>query len=151
MNVTEIENKLREIFLPVFGLTSTDEIPAQASLVNDIGADSLDFVEITYLVEREFGVTLKPGELLTGGAGFAGGADVAGGATTGGGKITAEDLFAEGHLTSSGARVLKDLFPETGDRFTEGMTKIDLFRSITVRDLAETIRRNIYSSGETQC
>ena len=118
----EIEKRLQEILLPVFGLGSVDEIPVTASLVNDIGADSLDFVEIIYLVEREYGVALKPGELVSGGA-----------------KIDTDDFFVEGRLSASGAQALKQHFPDSGSRFTEGMTKIDLFRSITVRDLADII------------
>ena len=124
MEKLEIEKQLQEILLPVFGLTSVDEIPVDASLVNDIGADSLDFVEITYLVEREFGVALKPAELVGGGT-----------------VIAADDFFVEGRLTASGAQALKNQFPGSNNRFTEGMTKIDLFRSITVSDLADTIWR----------
>ena len=125
MEKIEIEKRLQEILLPVFGLTSVTEIPAEVSLVNDIGADSLDFVEITYLVEKEFGAALKPGELIGGGA-----------------AINTDDLFAEGRLTASGAQALKEHFSDREGRFTEGMTKIDLFRSISVRDLADTIWRS---------
>ena len=122
MEKSEIEKHLQDVLLPVFGLTSVDEIPAEASLVNDIGADSLDFVEITYVIEKEFGIALKPGELVSGGA-----------------KIAAEELFAEGRLTASGAEALKNHFSDSGSRFAEGMTKIELFRSLSIRDLAEII------------
>ena len=122
MEKDAIEKRLQEMLLPVFGLTSVDEIPVDASLVNDIGGDSLDFVEITYLIEREFGVALKPGELVMGGA-----------------TVDTEDFFAEGRLTARGAHILKEHFPES--RFEEGMTKIDLFRSLSVRDLAQAVWR----------
>jgi acyl carrier protein len=59
MEKPAIEKRLQEMFLPVFGLTSTDEIPVEAALVTDIGADSLDFVEIIYLIEREFRVVIN--------------------------------------------------------------------------------------------
>ena len=122
MEKAVIEKRLQELLLPVFGLSSIDEIPVEASIVNDIGGDSLDFVEITYLIEREFGVILKPGELVLGGA-----------------KTHTDDFFVEGRLTASGARTLKEHFPAS--RFEEGMTKIDLFRSLSVRDLAEAVWR----------
>lgn len=120
----EIESRLREGLLPVFGLDSVDEIPLDASLVNDIGADSLDFVEITYLIERDFGVLLKPGELLLAGA-----------------QVDADNFFVEGRLSDSGAQSLLAHFPNSSDRFVAGMTKIDLFRAITVRDLANIIQQ----------
>ena len=122
MDITAIENRLQEILLPVFGLNTVDELPVNASLISDIGADSLDFVEIIYLIEKEFGIALKPGEIVSGGA-----------------KIDTDDFFVEGRLTASGLAALQNHVPDNADRFEEGMTKIDLFRSITVSDLANTI------------
>ncbi|MCL1811949.1 MAG: phosphopantetheine-binding protein [Treponema sp.] len=128
MEKNAIEKRLQEILLPVFGLTSTDEIPIEASLVNDIGADSLDFVEIVYLIEQTFSVVIKPGELAGGGT-----------------EQNTDDFFAEGRLTASGAQAIKDHFADGSDRIKEGMTKIELFRSISVADLAEIIQRRIVS------
>ena len=122
MDITAIENRLQEILLPVFGLNTVDELPVNASLISDIGADSLDFVEIIYLIEKEFGIALKPGEIVSGGA-----------------KIDTDDFFVEGRLTASGLAALQRHVADNADRFREGMTKIDLFRSITVSDLANTI------------
>ncbi len=122
MDITAIENRLQEILLPVFGLVAVDELPVNASLISDIGADSLDFVEIIYLIEKEFGIALKPGEIVSGGA-----------------KIDTDNFFVEGRLTASGLAALQNHVPDNADRFEEGMTKIDLFRSITVSDLANTI------------
>lgn len=124
MDKTAIEKRLQEILLPVFGLASVDEIPVEASLVKDIGADSIDFIEVVYLIEREFGVALKPEELASGGT-----------------VIDTEDFFVEGRLTASGAQTLQNHFPNSEDRYKEGMTKIELFHSISVRDLAETVCR----------
>lgn len=120
----DIELRLREALLPVFGLESIEEIPPEASLVRDIGADSLDFVEITYIIENDFGVTLKTGELLAIGVG-----------------ATAEDHFSDGRLTAEGAAALNARFPGE-NRFAAGMTKIALFESISTRDLARLIARS---------
>lgn len=124
MEANEVEGRLQHILLPVFGLGSVDEIPVDASLVNDIGADSLDFVEITYLIEKEFGVVLKPGELVVAGA-----------------QVDSDDFFAEGRLTRSGAEALNAHFPDSDGRFVEGLSKMELFRALTVRDLANIIRQ----------
>ena len=134
MEKNAIEKRLQEILLPVFGLTSTDEIPVEASLVNDIGADSLDFVEIVYLIERTFGVVLKAGELAGGGA-----------------ELNTDDFFVEGRLTASGAQAFKEHFADGGDRIKEGMTKIDLFRTISIADLAEIIKRRMSEQAGKKC
>jgi len=62
-----IETKLRELLIPVFGLNTVDEIQPQHSLVSDLGATSIDFVEISYIVESNFGVVIKTNELMIGG------------------------------------------------------------------------------------
>jgi hypothetical protein len=61
---------------------------------------------------------------------------------SGGAKINTDEFFVEGRLTASGAQAFKDHFPDSEIPFAEGMTKIDLFRSITIRDLANTIWRH---------
>lgn len=120
MNVTE---ELRRCLLPVFGLGSIEQIREEAVLVKDLGADSLDFVEIVYLIERDFGVVLKANELVLAGV-----------------PMSEEDLFSEGKLTEKGASVLKLHFPDSNGRFIPGLTKMDLFQALTVRDLANIIK-----------
>lgn len=119
-----VEERLRESLLPVFGFTSIDQIPEDASLVKDLGADSLDFVEVVYLIERDFSVVLKTNELFFSGA-----------------SVPADTLFIEGKLSEEGAALLKRQLPGNDGRFRAGITKVDLFQSITVRDLASIIRQ----------
>lgn len=121
-----IEAQLRNFLLPVFGFYSTEQIPEDASLVNDLGADSLDFVEIVYLIERDFGVVLKTNELMVAGA-----------------SVDPDTLFVEGRLSEEGASMLDQQFPDGAGRFKSGMTKVDFFQSITVRDLANIIRQRM--------
>ncbi len=119
-----VEAKLRQSLLPVFGFSSVDQIPEEAALVKDLGADSLDFVEIVYLIERDFGVVLKTNELVFAGV-----------------SVSADTLFTEGRLSEEGVSMLKKQLPGSDGRFTAGMTKVDLFQSISVRDLANIIRQ----------
>ena len=118
----DIELKLREILLQVFGLDSIEEVKPHYSLVKDIGADSLDFVEIIHLIDRNFGVEITANSIMLGSR-----------------DITTENLFDNGKLTEYGSKILKKYHPEKVDRFFTGMTKIDLFSLITVSDLAGMI------------
>jgi acyl carrier protein len=122
----DVTTRLREILLPVFSLDTIEELPPGASLVEEIGADSLDFVEIVYLVEKEFGVALKMGEILV--------------ADTG---IDADSLFAEGRLTQEGAALLQGQLEEGVKRFKPGMSKMELFKSLSAEDLATAIRQRL--------
>lgn len=118
----EIIDKLRKILLPVFGLNSIDEIKPESSLVNDLGADSIDFVEIVYLIERNFGIVLNTNEIIIGGV-----------------TINSEKLFIEGKLTKKGADLLNKNSPGRYTKFRTDMSRIELFSSITVKDLAQII------------
>lgn len=129
----DVTTRLREILLPVFGLDSIEEIPPGASLVEEIGADSLDFVEIVYLVEKEFGVALKVGELLV--------SDT---------TVDTDTLFVEGQLTQEGAALLQGQLTGGEIRFHAGMTKMDLFRSLSVEDLALAVDQRL-AKAEPSC
>ena len=121
-----VENKLRELLVPVFGVSSIEEIQPENSLVNDLGADSLDFVEIIHLIEVNFKVTVNAGELIAGGN-----------------KVNVDELFKDGRLTSEGVKTIQEKFSIKKDFIHEGMTKIDLFSLLTVKDLAEIINNRI--------
>src|SRR4030081_1991208 len=41
-----------------------DEIKPQATLVGDLGAESIDFLDIVFRLEREFGIKIPRGELF---------------------------------------------------------------------------------------
>lgn len=40
-----------------------EEVKPEASLTDDLGIDSLDFVELSMEIESEFGITIEDGEL----------------------------------------------------------------------------------------
>lgn len=122
MELTVIESKLREMLLPILGLDSIDEVQPQHSLVHDLGAESLDFVEIMYVIERDFGIVLKTKEIIFGGS-----------------SITENQVFTDGKLTDTGVMLITQQFPENAEKITVGLTKIDIFSLITVRDLAKIV------------
>src|ERR1700709_604819 len=41
-----------------------DEITPKATLVGDLGAESIDFLDIVFRLEREFGIKIPRGELF---------------------------------------------------------------------------------------
>lgn len=116
-----IETKLRELLIPVFGLTTVDEIQPQHSLVIDLGATSIDFVEISYIIESNFNVTIKTNEVLIGGI-----------------AVNPDDLFNDGILTTEGADLLNSNMKVI--KFRAGQTRRDLYEAITVADLVDIIK-----------
>lgn len=113
-------DKLRELLIPCFGLNSIDEILAENSLVNDLGASSIDFVEISYIIESNFGVVIKTDELMIGGT-----------------SVDPMAIFDEGILTEKGAAMLNESIKS--EKFKAGQTRRSLYEAITVADLAHII------------
>ena len=129
--MNEIEKKLAVMLVPVLGATSPDEIQPEMSLVEDLGAESLDFVEITYLVKREFGIEFKVSAIVSGAA-----------------SPNPEELFIDGALTEAGAGMLNGKLPGRKTEFTAGMTKADIFSSLTMGDLAAIISMKLAEKGK---
>jgi acyl carrier protein len=55
--MAEIEAKVKKIISEQLGVPEAD-VKAEASFVNDLGADSLDTVELVMALEEEFGVEI---------------------------------------------------------------------------------------------
>lgn len=52
-----IENKVKKIIVDQLGVTEEEVVP-KASFVEDLGADSLDTVEMVMAFEEEFGIDI---------------------------------------------------------------------------------------------
>ena len=52
-----LEDRVREIVVEQLGV-STDEVIGEASFIDDLGADSLDIVELVMAMEEEFDVEI---------------------------------------------------------------------------------------------
>lgn len=62
MNRTEIEEKVREFLIEDLEVEE-ENIHPNALLKDDLGIDSLDFVDIVVIIERKFGFKIKPEEM----------------------------------------------------------------------------------------
>jgi len=63
MNQQEINQKVNSVVASALGLED-DEITATSHLINDLGAESIDFLDITFRLEREFGIKIPRDELF---------------------------------------------------------------------------------------
>ena len=62
MNREEIEAKVRDFLIEDLEIEE-EKISGEARLKEDIGIDSLDFVDIVVIVEKKFGFKIKPEEM----------------------------------------------------------------------------------------
>lgn len=63
MERKEIEEKVREILIDDLEIDE-EKIAPEALLKEDMGIDSLDFVDIPVIVKREFGFKIKSEEMV---------------------------------------------------------------------------------------
>jgi len=59
----EILAKVQEILADALG-ADEDEVSATATLVGDLGAESIDFLDIVFNLEKTFDIKIKRGELF---------------------------------------------------------------------------------------
>lgn len=63
MNRTELEEKVKNFLIEDLEIDE-EKITPDAKLKEDLGIDSLDFVDIVVIIERDFGFKIKPEEMV---------------------------------------------------------------------------------------
>jgi acyl carrier protein len=61
----EIHPRVANVLVQALGVEEEDIKPS-ASLQGDLGAESIDFLDIVFRLEREFGIRIRQGELFAG-------------------------------------------------------------------------------------
>lgn len=111
-----IFERVRVIIADVMELDE-DEINLDSSLIDDLGMESVDFIDISARVEEEFNIEIAEGELWNFGKIFAD-----------------ENNMKEGKITSQGVKYLREKFP--GGDFQEvkpGTSVADIISLIKVK------------------
>ena len=114
-------SKVQDAFAAALGLEE-DEIELDSELIEDLGAESLDFLDIVYRLERAFDIKIPRGGIESSAQEEAGGT-----------------YEVDGILTDEGLSALKQLMPEVPpDEFVDGLrvTEVpELFRVATFYNL----------------
>jgi acyl carrier protein len=63
MSHDEIEKKVREILADSLGVDE-EEVTPQAVLRDDLGAESIDYLDIQFRLEKAFGIKIEKGEMF---------------------------------------------------------------------------------------
>ena len=120
MTGNDLENRVVRIVAGALD-RKPEEIGRNSSLIDDLGAESIDFIDIQYRLEGDFGIEIGEGEL------WQGSLDLADPRTFDGKRLTDEAL-AE----------LKRRLPRFGwHRFPNGIGREDLPRLITVNTILD--------------
>jgi len=63
MSRDEIFNQVQEVMVDALGVDD-DEVTAEAALMGDLGAESIDFLDIVFRLEKAFGIKIPREELF---------------------------------------------------------------------------------------
>ena len=95
MSRDEIFEKVQEVLVDALGLDD-DEVTNEATLMGDLGAESIDFLDIVFRLEKAFDIKVPREELFPAEA-----------------VLNNPEFVSNGKLTDKGLAELKDKMPHT--------------------------------------
>jgi acyl carrier protein len=119
MTRDQIQAKVTKVLVDALGVDD-DEVTPQAVIRDDLGAESIDFLDIMFRLEKEFGIKIPKGEMMPENL------------------ATNPELVKDGVLTQRGLDVIKEKMPHAAAEFEqfkadpqlEGMSRLFTVNSI---------------------
>ena len=127
MTQQEVFEKLRPLVSEVTGF-APDQIEMHHVLVTDLGAESLDLLDLSFLIEEAFGITIEPNELEQQA------------------KTRRPDVLYEkdGYLTAEALEELRSELPDVpAERLRSGLRRADLPSLLPVSTFVRIIERKV--------
>jgi acyl carrier protein len=129
MDEKEIYEKVKESVVEALGVDE-EEVTPNAVLFDDLGAESLDLLDIVFRLEKEFGIKIPRGGIQ---------ADAL---SAEGENLKEEDLVVDGVLTPLGIQKLKETMSEVDpSRITEGFRADDIPTLFTVQTFVNIVKK----------
>ena len=128
MERSEILDTIREILVDALAVDD-DEVTPEATLIGDLGAESIDILDITFKLEQEFGFKIAQGELFPEG-------------------VTQDPEYVqEGKVTPKGLEMLKERGPHFDFEALESDPSVENVRKIfTVEALVTFCERKLQAA-----
>ncbi len=132
MSVTR--NDLEERVIEIIGQAldrRSEQIGRHDSLIDDLGAESIDFLDIRFRVERAFKIKIPEDEIWEGSL-----------------RFEAPDLVDKTGVSDEGLAWLKGKMPGFAwGRFPKGVSKADLPRLITPETIVDYLARRLEAAN----
>ncbi|HLL24769.1 MAG TPA: phosphopantetheine-binding protein [Kofleriaceae bacterium] len=118
----EIGESVRKIVAESLG-RKLDDVKVDSILMADLGAESLDFLDIVFRLEREFGIEITRGEMERASRG----------------DMTADEFAPAGVISEAGLARLRELMPEAADRIQPGLRPSTILTLFSVQTFANMV------------
>jgi acyl carrier protein len=125
----EVFDKIRTALVDALGVEE-DEVTPEATLVGDLGAESIDFLDIVFRLEKAFDIKIPRGELFP--------EDI----------FTNAEYVQDGRLTPAGVAELRKRMPFADlDAFAENPVVKDFANLLTVQDMVRYVEIKVPVTG----
>jgi len=117
----ETYSKVTEVLVDALGVED-DEVTPEATMIGDLGAESIDFLDIVFKLEQAFGISIDREELFPD--------DI----------LTSSEFLQDGKVTADGVAKLKERMPFANlDKFEANPVVQDFANLLTVQDLCRFV------------
>ena len=117
-----IEQQVCSIVAEALG-RKPEEVHAHSNLMDDLGAESLDFLDIVFRLEREFGIQITRGEMERASKG----------------DMSDEEFAPGGVISERGLARLRELMPEARDRIKPGLRPSTILSLFSVQTFVNMV------------
>lgn len=117
-----VGDTVRAIVAEALGRDVAD-VQLTSNLMQELGAESLDFLDIVFRLEREFGIQITRGEMERASRG----------------DMTADEFAPGGVISERGLARLRELMPEAADRIKPGLRPSLILTLFTVSTFANMV------------
>ncbi len=119
----EVFDKVREALVEALAVDD-EEVTPEATMVGDLGAESIDFLDIVFRLEKAFGIEIPRAELFP--------EDI----------LTNEQFVQDGKVTDDGMKLLREQLPYADLDAFDADRSVDAFANIfTVETLVKFVER----------
>jgi acyl carrier protein len=118
----QIEESVRTIVAESLG-RKVEEVQLGSILMDDLGAESLDFLDIVFCIEREFEIEITRGEMERASRG----------------EMSPDEFAPGGVISEAGLARLRTLMPEAADRIQPGLRPSTILSLFSVQTFANMV------------
>ena len=108
-----------------------DEVDPDCYLMDDLGAGSLDYLDIVFKLEHTFDIQITRGEMERAARG----------------DMSEEEFAPEGVISQAGLERLRELMPEAGDRIEPGLRPSQILELFKVRTFVNIVDGKLRGEG----
>ena len=122
VSMEELEKTVREAVAHALAV-EPEEVRLDQYLNHDLGAESLDFLDIVFSLEQAFSIEITRGEMERAARG----------------DMTDDEFAPNGQISEAGLARLRELMPESVDRIGPGLRPVQILELFKVKTFANIV------------